>query len=162
MKFRLIDSIESVSDDKSKLVARKNVSLAEEYLGDHFPSFPVLPGVMMLEALTQASAWLVHLRSDFAHSMVVLKRARNVRYGTFVAPGDTLDVTVELKKEADGIATFDAVGTVAGERALAGKLDLSAFNLADKQAAPVEVDSRLVAHHKAAWATLTATGPLNL
>jgi hypothetical protein len=63
------------------------VSLAEEYLADHFPTFPVLPGVMMLEAITQAAAWLLHRRSDFAKSMAVLKEARNVKYGTFVAPG---------------------------------------------------------------------------
>ncbi|MEM6561270.1 MAG: 3-hydroxyacyl-ACP dehydratase FabZ family protein [Planctomycetota bacterium] len=160
MKFRLIDSIESVSDDQSTLVARKNVSLAEEYLADHFPSFPVLPGVMMLEALTQSAAWLVHLRSDFAHSVVVLKRARNVRYGTFVAPGDTLHVEVTLKKEADDVTSFDAVGTVDGERALAGKLDLAAFNLADREAAPPDTEARLIAHHRAAWATLTATNPI--
>ena len=50
MKFNLIDKVESLSADK--IVAVKYVSLAEEYLADHFPTFPVLPGVMMLEAAT--------------------------------------------------------------------------------------------------------------
>ena len=44
----------------------KNLSLAEEYLSDHFPGFPVMPGVLMLEALTQAGAWLVRELEDFA------------------------------------------------------------------------------------------------
>jgi 3-hydroxyacyl-[acyl-carrier-protein] dehydratase len=58
VKFNLLDKIESLSD--TRIVATKHVSLAEEYLQDHFPTFPVLPGVMMLEALTQAAGWLLH------------------------------------------------------------------------------------------------------
>ena len=62
----------------------------------HFPTFPVLPGVMMLEAITQAAGWLLHRRHDFARSMAVLKEARNVKYGRFVAPGNYLRVDVEF------------------------------------------------------------------
>src|SRR5689334_21428037 len=88
VKFNLLDKIESLSDER--IVASKYVSLAEEYLADHFPTFPVLPGVMMLEAITQAAGWLMHHRSNFARSMAVLKEARNVKYGRFVAPGGSL------------------------------------------------------------------------
>jgi 3-hydroxymyristoyl/3-hydroxydecanoyl-(acyl carrier protein) dehydratase len=87
VKFCLLDKIEHLDD--TRIVASKSVTLAEEYLADHFPTFPVLPGVMMLEALTQAAAWVLHQRHGFARSMAVLKDARNVRYGQFVAPGDT-------------------------------------------------------------------------
>ena len=62
MKFNLVDKIEHLSDDR--IVAVKYVSLAEEYLADHFPRFPVLPGVMMLESLTQAAGWLMHHRTE--------------------------------------------------------------------------------------------------
>jgi 3-hydroxymyristoyl/3-hydroxydecanoyl-(acyl carrier protein) dehydratase len=96
VKFNLIDSILELSD--TRIVAVKQVSLAEEYLADHFPTFPVLPGVMMLEALTQAAAWLLHRKNDFSCSMAVLKEAKNVKYGQFVAPGDALRVEVELFK----------------------------------------------------------------
>ena len=58
MRFVLVDRIISQETGQS-LVAVKNLSLAEEYLADHFPGFPVMPGVLMLEALTQAGAWLV-------------------------------------------------------------------------------------------------------
>ena len=112
MKFNLIDKIESVSD--TRLVGVKYVSLAEEYLADHFPTFPVLPGVMMLEALTQAAGWLLHRRTNFAKSFAVLKEARNVKYGNFVAPGNYLRVEVELLKETDAGAAFKATGTVNG------------------------------------------------
>ena len=80
VKFNLVDKIEHLSDER--VVAVKYVSLAEEYLADHFPTFPVLPGVMMLEAITQAAAWLLHRRTGFACSMAVLKEARNVKYGS--------------------------------------------------------------------------------
>src|SRR5712664_1908049 len=66
VKFNLIDKIELLTDER--IVAVKYVSLAEEYLADHFPTFPVLPGVMMLEALTQAAGWLLHRRHRFAKS----------------------------------------------------------------------------------------------
>ena len=64
MKFILIDRI-SVLERGQRIVAHKALSLAEEYLADHFPAFPVIPGVLMLEAMVQASAWLVR-RSGFA------------------------------------------------------------------------------------------------
>ena len=58
MKFSLVDALVSLESGKS-ITMIKQVSLAEEYLADHFPDFPVLPGVMMLEAAVQAAAWLV-------------------------------------------------------------------------------------------------------
>ena len=149
MKFNLVDRIESLSDDR--IVAVKYVSLAEEYLADHFPTFPVLPGVMMLEALTQAAAWLLHHRTNFAKSMAVLKEVRNVKYGQFVAPGNALRVTVELSKMTDGGATFKASGTVNDEQAVAARLELAYFNLAEKQPELAALDDRLAAHNRQRW-----------
>src|SRR5438067_315800 len=119
LKFNLIDKIESLSAEK--IVASKYVSLAEEYLADHFPTFPVLPGVLMLEALTQAAGWLLHTRTNFAKSMAVLKEARNVKYGQFVAPGNSLHVEVEFLKETENGATFKAVGTVGDAESVAAR-----------------------------------------
>src|SRR3954467_15380150 len=110
MKFNLIDKIEEISD--SRIVAVKYVSLAEEYLADHFPTFPVLPGVMMLESLTQAAGRVMHRRTGFNKSFAVLKEARNVKYGNFVAPGNHLRVEVDYLKETEAGASFKAGGTV--------------------------------------------------
>ena len=85
MKFNLVDKVEQLTSER--IVTVKYVSLAEEYLADHFPTFPVLPGVLMLESATQSAAWLFHHRSGFSKSVAVLKEAKNVKYGTFVAPG---------------------------------------------------------------------------
>lgn len=152
MKFNLIDKIESLSDER--IVASKYVSLAEEYLADHFPTFPVLPGVMMLEAVTQAAGWLLHRRHDFARSMCVLKEARNVRYGNFVAPGNFLRVDVEWMKETEGGAVFKAAGTVGAATALTGRFEIAYFNLADRQPELAEVDERLRAHNRYRWSLL--------
>jgi len=153
VKFNLIDQIESITADR--VVASKHVSLAEEYLADHFPTFPVLPGVMMLEALTQAAAWLLHRRNDFSCSMAVLKEARNVKYGQFVAPGNALKVEVELSKPTDSGAVFKAGGTVNGATAVAARLELAYFNLGDKQPALAPLDERLIEHNRARWNLLT-------
>ena len=152
LKFNLIDKIESLSHDK--IVASKYVSLAEEYLADHFPTFPVLPGVLMLEALTQAAGWLLHTRSNFAKSMAVLKEARNVKYGQFVAPGNSLHVEVEFMKETENGATFKATGTVNGAVAVAARIELSYFSLAEKQPELAAIDAKLIEHHKARWSVL--------
>jgi len=146
VKFYLIDSIDSLSDTRIK--AGKSVSLAEEYLADHFPTFPVLPGVLMLEALTQAASFLHWARTDFASSIVVLKEAKNVRYGQFVAPGHRLLVDVEYVKDTQAGATFKAVGTVDGEQAVSARLELASFNLADRDASMDGVDSSLREHHR--------------
>lgn len=152
MKFNLIDKIEAL--EPTRIVACKHVSLAEEYLADHFPTFPVLPGVMMLEALTQAAGWLLHRHHDFACSMAVLKEARNVRYGRFVAPGNHLKVEVELAKLTDTGAAFKAAGTVDGVQALSARLELAYFNLADKQPELAAIDAKLRDHNKQRWALI--------
>ncbi len=154
MKFNLIDRIEHLSADR--IVAVKYVSLAEEYLADHFPTFPVLPGVMMLEALTQAAGWLLHRRTDFGKSVAVLKEAKNVKYGTFVAPGQALRVEVDFGKDTPGGARFKAVGYVAEDLAVQARIELAYFNLGDRQSALAGLDERLTQHNRARWAVLQA------
>jgi 3-hydroxyacyl-[acyl-carrier-protein] dehydratase len=154
LKFNLIDKIEQLTDEK--IVAVKYVSLAEEYLADHFPTFPVLPGVMMLEALTQAAAWVLHRRSGFAKSMAILKEARNVKYGHFVAPGHSLRVEVEFFKPSDAGAVFKAAGYVEQAQAVSARIEMSYFNLADKQPELTGIDARLIEHNKARWNVLNA------
>src|SRR6267378_645964 len=95
MRFHLVDRIVEVVPGRS-LVALKNLTLGEEYLADHFPTFPVMPGVLMLQTLVEAAAWLLRLTEDFKHSVIVLREARNVKYGSFMQPGKSMVVTAEL------------------------------------------------------------------
>jgi 3-hydroxyacyl-[acyl-carrier-protein] dehydratase len=152
VKFNLIDKVLSLTDER--IVSVKYVSLAEEYLADHFPSFPVLPGVMMLEALTQAAGWLLNIRHDFACSMAVLKEARNVKYGRFVAPGNALRVEVDIVKLTDGGGTFKAAGYLENDQALSARLELAYFNLAQRQPELASTDALLREHNKKRWSLL--------
>jgi 3-hydroxyacyl-[acyl-carrier-protein] dehydratase len=130
MRFTLIDRVVDL-EPGARIVAVKNLSLAEEYLADHFPGFPVMPGVLMLEAMTQAAAWLVRVTEDFAHSTVVLKEARNVKYGNFVEPGQTLTITAEILGQDEREVKIKAQGAVDGKQAVSARLVLDRYNLAD-------------------------------
>lgn len=159
MKFYLLDKI--VSLDASKIVGVKYVSLAEEYLADHFPTFPVLPGVMMLEAATQACGWLLHHRSGFARPIAVLKEARNVKYGHFVAPGQALRVEAELLKETPVGASFKVAGTVVAQTweksAFTARLELAYFSLSEKNPALGHLDADLTRHARERWGLIAPT-----
>lgn len=140
MRFTLIDRIVEL-EPGARIKAIKALSMAEEYLGDHFPLFPVLPGVLMLEALTQAGAWLVRSSEDFAHSVVVLKEARNVKYADFVEPGRILTVSVEITKWEPRLVHLKAQGMLDGVVALsAARLVLERYNLGEERGDGANVD----------------------
>ena len=98
----------------------------------------------MLEAMTQASAWLIRASEDFAHSMVVLKEARNVKYANFLAPGDTLTVNCEITKHDETQTKLKVKGTVDDELYVKRKLR-SLFNLLRQPGAADEDGSPAIA-----------------
>lgn len=153
MRFVLIDRILDVKQGRS-LVAVKNLSLAEEYLSDHFPGFPVMPGVLMLEALTQAGAWLLRDMEDFAHSIIVLKQARTIKYGSFVEPGRQLELRVELISHDDRDATFKGVGVIDSQEMVKGRLTLTRYNLRDRNPDLHATDAMIVAGLRDLYMTL--------
>ena len=142
MRFTLLDRITSL-DPNTKITAVKNLTMAEEYLGDHFPHFPVMPGVLMLEAMIEAGAWLIRASEDFAHSIVVLRKAGNVKYGQFVQPGQTLQVSAEILNQADGEIKIKARGTMNGRLTVAGRLTLRSYNLADADPSCEKTDEQV-------------------
>jgi len=131
MRFLLIDRITELVSNQS-VSAVKNLSLAEEYLADHFPGFPVMPGVLMLEALVQAGGWLIRYSEDFAQSTILLKEVRAVRYNSFVTPGNTLQIHMSVRKRTGSVWDFSGSGIVNGNSAVSAKLSLEAFNLSER------------------------------
>ena len=85
----------------------------------------------MLEAMTQAGAWLVRYGEDFRHSIVVLKEAANVKYGQFLEPGQTLLVSAEILKSGESETKLKAHGMVDGRIIVSARLTLMQYNLAD-------------------------------
>ena len=132
MRFTFVDRVLEL-EPGAKITTVKSLSLAEEYLADHFPRFPVMPGVLMLEAMTHAGAWLVRVSENFAHSVVVLKEARNVKYADFVVPGQVLTVTAEIMKQTARETQLKTQGLIAGNVAVSGRLILERYNLADER-----------------------------
>lgn len=159
MRFSLVDRITQL-EPGVRIEAVKNVSLSEEYLADHFPLFPVLPGVMMLEALTQASAWLIRVSEDFSHSMVLLKEARNVKYASFLAPGERLEVSAEIKGQDERETRLRVTGSAEGEVKVSGRLVLERFNLADHDPKQASTDEYVI-HEQRKLLSLLCPGGLH-
>ena len=107
MKFDLVDRV--LEQEEGRIVTIKQVSIAEEYLGDHFPDFPILPGVLMLEVMVQSASKLLARNNQ----RLVLGEVRAVKYGAMVRPGDSLrvEITVGVTKE-DGTTPCKGTGTV--------------------------------------------------
>jgi len=129
VKFDLIDRV--TARDETSLCAIKNVSAAEEYLGDHFPGFPILPGVMMLETLVQAGRHFASGADDPPDRPLVIAEVRNVRYGGMVRPGQTLSVEVTLRKRDGHAFDFQGVGKVEGQVAVQGRFRLTPIAIDD-------------------------------
>jgi 3-hydroxyacyl-[acyl-carrier-protein] dehydratase len=145
MRFNLLDRIVEVRAGHD-LRAFKNLTLGEDYLADHFPTFPVMPGVLMLQALVEAGAWLLRVTDDFRHSVVVLREARNVKYGSFLEPGRTLALSVEMGERGEGTAAFKGTGESDGQATVSARFILAQYNLRDKNPAWRDTDARLVQH----------------
>ena len=147
MKFVLVDKVVELVPGQC-ISAVKALSLAEEYLGDHFPTFPVMPGVMMIEAMVQTAAMLVRVTNDFDKSMVVLAEARNVKYKSFVTPGSLLSINMQAKSIDSDSSSFVGAASVDENSMVEARLKLRHFNLADEDPHLAGTDERIIRQMK--------------
>jgi 3-hydroxyacyl-[acyl-carrier-protein] dehydratase len=114
--FLLIDRVLEFEDGKS-IVAIKNVAINEPFFQGHFPGNPVMPGVMILEALAQAAA-ILSFRSakrDSTHNLLYyFVGIDNARFKKPVIPGDQLILNVSILRQVRGIVKFATHATVDG------------------------------------------------
>ena len=122
--FLLVDKIIEFEENKS-ILAIKNVSFNEPFFNGHFPGYPVMPGVLILEALAQASGLLVFKTPSLCppnESLYLFVGIDKARFKKPVIPGDQLKLKVEMKKNRQGFAVFDALATVEDEVAASAEL----------------------------------------
>ena len=122
--FLLIDRVTEL-EPKKHVVATKAISIADPILQGHFPDFPIFPGVLLVEAMAQASAVLGHFSKEGGLKEVLLAEVGEARFKRKVVPGDQLELRVELIKVRAPFAWFTGTATVDGE--LAAKAKFSAL-----------------------------------
>lgn len=131
--FLLIDRVLESTDNS--LVAIKNVTVNEPFFMGHFPQKPVMPGVIILEALAQASGMLIFrtvkrlLDKDF---WFYLAGIDNARFKRIVEPGDQLRLEVELLKVKRDIWKFKGIATVEGQIACSAEIINARGTLSDR------------------------------
>ena len=90
----------------------------------------------------------MRLSENFAHSIISLREARNVKYANFARPGQSLDVTVSLLKKDDRLATMKVEGQIDGQPTLSGRIVLERYNLTDRDPALGEIDQKINNHFR--------------
>jgi 3-hydroxyacyl-[acyl-carrier-protein] dehydratase len=115
--FLLIDRVVELEPGK-RVVAVKNVTVNEPQFTGHFPDRPIMPGVLMVEALAQAGAVAVLSLPEYAGKLVLFAGIDECRFRRTVLPGDTLLLKVELEKLRGVFGRGRAVASVDGEVAV--------------------------------------------
>ena len=117
--FLLVDRVIDIADDE--ITAIKNVTINEEFFQGHFPQYPVMPGVLIMEALAQAAGVLELSKPENKGKLVFYAGMDNVKYKKQVTPGDQLVLHAKFIKRGP-IAVVEAEATVDGKLAAKGTL----------------------------------------
>ncbi|MFQ5427006.1 MAG: 3-hydroxyacyl-ACP dehydratase FabZ [Gaiellales bacterium] len=126
--FLLLDEvIELVPGEK--VVARKVVRDDEWYLAGHFPENPIMPGVLIVEALAQAGAVGVLTEDENLGKLALFGGIEKLRFRRIVRPGDTLDLVCDLEKVRGPVGRGRGVASVDGEVAARGTLTFAVAEL---------------------------------
>ncbi|WP_283707379.1 3-hydroxyacyl-ACP dehydratase FabZ [Lactococcus cremoris] len=118
--FLLVDRVIDIADDE--ITAIKNVTINEEFFQGHFPQYPVMPGVLIMEALAQAAGVLELSKPENKGKLVFYAGMDNVKYKKQVTPGDQLVLHAKFIKRRGPIAVVEAEATVDGKLAVKGTL----------------------------------------
>jgi 3-hydroxyacyl-[acyl-carrier-protein] dehydratase len=118
--FLLIDRVlEMAVDPEKRLIGVKNISVNEPFFSGHFPGNPVMPGVLMIEAMAQAAGMLAHLDAEIdgkEGELYYLVKIDNARFTQVVAPGDQLILDVVQKRIKRRMGWYECQASVEGKR----------------------------------------------
>lgn len=119
--FLLIDTVEEL-EPGVKCVAKKNVTMNEPHFMGHFPENPVMPGVLIIEALAQTGAVAILCQDEWKGKTAYFAGINNAKFKQKVVPGDTLELTTEIIKVKGPIGVGKAVARVNGKVACMAEL----------------------------------------
>jgi 3-hydroxyacyl-[acyl-carrier-protein] dehydratase len=119
--FLLIDRVEELNPGESA-VAYKNVSMNEPYFVGHFPGEPIMPGVLIIEALAQTGAVAILSLDEYKGKNALFGGVDKLRFKRKVIPGDVLKLEVKIIKRKGPIGVGMATATVEGKVAASGEL----------------------------------------
>lgn len=122
--FLLVDRVLDLVPGE-RIVAIKNVTINEPFFNGHFPHMPVMPGVLILEAMAQAAAILSFRTQDIVpdeNMVLYFAGIDNARFKRPVVPGDTLTFEMKIDRQMRGIWKYSGTATVAGDLAVAAEL----------------------------------------
>lgn len=115
MRYLLVDHITEWKPGES-IKGVKNVAMSEDFLEFHFPKNPIMPGVMLLEALTQLTGWLEAASSDFS-SWFLISSVRKCNFYGFAFPGDQVTLEIQaLPATTEGKKVFKGLGSINGKK----------------------------------------------
>jgi beta-hydroxyacyl-ACP dehydratase FabZ len=126
--FLLVDRVLEIGDEKA--LTLKNVTVNEPFFTGHFPGMPIMPGVLILEALAQSAAILALEKTEGRPTLFMLTGVDKVRFRRRVVPGDQLRMEVRLLKHHHPLWKMRAEARVGGE--LAAEAELSAMEVREQ------------------------------
>ena len=132
--FLLVDRITEIEDGK-KIKAIKNVTINEPFFQGHFPGNPIMPGVLICEALAQAGAVLLLSIPENRGKLGVFTGMNNFKFRKQVVPGDTLELSAEMVMFRHGMGKANVEATVEGKIAASGEIS---FAVIDNKAGSTE------------------------
>ena len=119
--FQMIDRVASLEGEA--IVVESTIPSASPVFEGHFPGYPLMPGVLLVETMAQASGWLLLKLLDFER-MPFLMGVKEAKFRSFVGPGAPLEVTSTLEHDGSGFAVTKALVTSDGKRICDAELTL--------------------------------------
>lgn len=134
--FQMIDKVESVDLGLGRLKATSTVPVESPVFEGHFPGMPLVPGVLLIETMAQASGMLLLAVKDF-EAMPFLMSVDGAKMRTFVEPGAVLDIEAELEHDGSGFAVTKAKITSGGKKVCDAQLKLRTMPFSEVPLAPI-------------------------
>jgi len=130
MRYYLVDRISAWEVD-TRIRGVKNVAMTEDFLQYHFPRRPTMPGVLLLESMTQLAGWLEAISSEFTR-WVLLEHVTSCKFYDLTGPGDRIEFALDVVPQAEASRRrYRGTGIVNGKRRVVAEFDGQVIPLAD-------------------------------